>query len=156
MQALTFSVPVPKAWLFAQLTQCRAVRASFASAQVRTKLDGRFCCWPEQPTTTVLPAWFSVSDADTVVPIWAGAQPAKKPRTSRMTVKAAAGRPGEGFMVPPRIAHHNVRRGRGGDGWENAAGRDGWGRRGGGADRGKVSGVARVGRSGGEGCTVRL
>src|SRR5204863_6435851 len=124
--------PVPKAWWFAQLTQCRAVRASFASAQVKTKLDGRFCCWPEQPTTTVLPAWFSASDAGTVVPIWAGAQPAMKPSASRMTVKAAACRLGEGFMVPPSNAHHNVRRGGGADGWgERGGGADGWGERGG-------------------------
>ncbi len=117
-------------------------------------VHGRVCCWPEQPTTTVLPPWVSASDAGTVVPIRAGAQPARKPRASRMAVKAAACRLGEGFMVPPRDAHHNVRRGGGGDGWEDAAGAAMVGE-----DAARIAegsgGCARWAERG-EGCTVRL
>ncbi len=44
-QVLIISVPVPNAWEEAQLTQCRAVRTSPASAQVRMKLEGRPARW---------------------------------------------------------------------------------------------------------------
>src|SRR5206468_1442169 len=48
------------------------------------------------------------------VPLWADAQPARNPRASKMAAKAVACRLGEGCMVPPRNAHHTVRRGGGG------------------------------------------
>jgi hypothetical protein len=110
VQVLTVSVPVPKAWLAAQPTQCRAVRASFASAQVRMKLYGRVWRWPEQSTTTVLRWAAAWADAGVAAPLLADAQPARKPRASTIAARAAAGRLGEGFMVPPRNAHHTVRR----------------------------------------------
>ena len=118
----------------AQLTQCRAVRASFASAQVKMKLDGRVCRWPEQSTTTVL-RWAAAgaaarADAGVAAPLLADAQPATRPRASRVAARAAAVRLGEGFTVPPRNAHSHCKTRRGGNGWV-ATGRGGGGALGG-------------------------
>jgi hypothetical protein len=79
---LTISVPVPNAWE-PQLTQCRAVRTSPASAQVRMKLEGRVCSLPRQLTTITL-RWAPAGsagrlDADAVAPSCGDAQPARKP-----------------------------------------------------------------------------
>src|SRR5207244_644762 len=68
--------------------------------------------WPEQSTTTVVRwAVAARADAGVAAPLVADAQPARKPRASRTAARAVAGRLGEGFMVPPRNAHHTVRRG---------------------------------------------
>src|SRR5690242_6749136 len=83
---------------------------------------------------TVLGWAAATADAGVAVPLVADAQPARKPTAITMAARTAAARLGEGFMVPPRNAHHTVRRGGGGNGWADAAGAGMAGRRGGGGN----------------------
>src|SRR6516162_10007900 len=89
VQSLIRSMPVANAAPEPQLTQCRLVRESPASAQVRMNHEGRVCVLNRQLTTTVFAAGARWMRAVPVARAGADAQPVTT-TASRTAISAAA------------------------------------------------------------------